>query len=125
MVNGFCEMLIESMLKSKLKRKRIEEASEYSLTSWLIAGSPLSSNENSQRVKKQSESNYKCQLKLRNLFYLIILLKMMPFLKDYRVYRLKNKKNTCDTDKNESVFDSFDRLIVRKFKVEYIPFFFI
>ena len=89
-VNGFCEMLIESMLGSRIISKRIGEAME---------------------AKKKSMANphfkFKSYLKLRNFIYLLIMLKNVPFLRQHRYHLIKLVEQK--TDKNESFFDSFDR----------------
>ena len=95
-MNGFCEMLVESMLNSKIDRlSLIEPNSSKDLYPQLTV-------KVTNRIFK-----HKSYLKLRNLFYLLILLKNIPFLRQHRYHfiRLAERKN----DKNESFFDSFDR----------------
>ena len=116
-------MLIESMLNSKIKKRRIDEEMK-SLKAWPLDDSTSLDNTNSEvQVVSDEYSrsrdtrrdfNHKSYLKLRNLFYLLILLKTQPFLRDHRSHRLCDKSR-YDTDKNESFFDSFDRQ-KRRFK---------
>lgn len=119
-VNGFCEMIIESMLNSKIKRKQIEEPIIGSNTMRLIRLRSQSQGDAkcslfekeilSERLIKKNlnpEFKFKSYLVLRNMFYVLILLKNIPFLRQHRWHfeRLAAPKS----DKNESFFDSFDR----------------
>lgn len=85
-VNGFCEMLIESMLESKLAKRK-------ALTNGMKNRNP--------------DFKFKSYLKLRNFIYLLVLLKNVPFLRQHRYHLIKLVERK--TDKNESFFDSFDR----------------
>ncbi len=88
-VNGFCEMLAESMLNSKLTRLSLKET------------------EVAAKVKNVN-FDFKSYLKLRNLFYLVIVLRNAPFLRQHRHHHVR-LRDVRRNDTNESFFDSFDR----------------
>lgn len=93
-VNGFCEMIVESMINSKLTKSQLDDTQK-------------SIDSNLPVKLSNSKFKFKSYLKLRNLFFLLILLKNLPFLRQHRYHftRHMERKN----DKNESFFDSFDR----------------
>ena len=131
-VNGFCEMLIESMIKSKINRSKICDKANRELKLLSPVNNTIkfsysfdndkkykilkSENlENFKGKKANREFKYESYLRLRNLFYLVLLLRRFSFLRQHRFHRIEVLKKNLVSGKTESFFDSFDRQ-KRKFK---------
>jgi hypothetical protein len=98
-VNGFCEMLIESMIYSKLNKKNSKTKTKRIIRF---------DDENTENINNLN-FNYKSYKRLRNLFFLLILLNKKKILKQHRYHSFENEINS-EKNLEETFFENFGRL---------------
>lgn len=114
-VNGFCEILIDSMLTTKAKRDEIEGLSKVENFNW--------NSKSTGKVIKKSNQNFKFEsfLRLRNLVFLYSLLKLNPKLKEFRHKRI-NENDERIRDETFSrgikrVYEDMKKFFKKKVKI--------
>lgn len=105
---GFCDLLVESMLKSKQNKTKIETNAKTTIET-IQSFRPRSTKTEIERKKNfNKEFKYESYLKLRNLFHLAVLLRVKK-LRQHRVHSVLTSRIEDKEEEQETLLENIKK----------------